>query len=259
MNTQKYPAFAAGHDLEKIVGFLKDWFAKNGPAAKAVVGLSGGKDSTVAAALCVQALGRERVVGVLMPNGVQADIADAQAAARHLGIAYRTVNIGKPYQEMLQALTNATGDDGQDFAVNLTPALQQNLAPRLRMAVLYAAAQGIAEGGRVINTCNRSEDYVGYSTKYGDSAGDVAPLAAYTVDEVIAIGDALGLPHELVHKTPADGLCGKSDEDNLGFTYAVLDRYIKTGHCDDEAVQSRIEHLHRCNLHKLRPLPMVER
>lgn len=258
MNEKKYPAFDARQDLEKIVVFLKDWFSQNGPTAKAVVGLSGGKDSTVAAALCVQAIGKERVVGVLMPNGVQADIADAQAAARHLGIAYRTVNIGKPYQEMLQALT-AAGEDGQRFALNLTPALQQNLAPRLRMATLYAVAQGIAEGGRVINTCNRSEDYVGYSTKYGDSAGDVAPLAAYTVDEVIAIGDAMGLPHKLVHKTPADGLCGKSDEENLGFIYAVLDRYIKTGQCADEAVREKIEHLHKTNLHKISLMPMVER
>ena len=133
------------------------------------------------------------------------------------------------------------------------------MPPRLRMAALYAVAQGIPGGGRVINTCNRSEDYVGYSTKYGDSAGDVAPLAAYTVDEVIALGKALKLPENLVHKAPADGLCGKTDEDNLGFTYDMLDKYIKTGICEDEAVRARIDKMHRINLHKVSLMPMVAR
>ena len=127
------------------------------------------------------------------------------------------------------------------------------------MATLYAIAQGVEGGGRVINTCNRSEDYVGYSTKFGDSAGDVSPLGAYTVDEVLAIGALLDIPERLVHKTPSDGLCGKTDEDNLGFTYAVLDKYIKTGKCEDELVQKRIDELHYINLHKLKPMPMVKR
>ncbi len=254
MNKANYPSFEAKTDAQKIADFIKIWFDQNGPTAKAVVGLSGGKDSTVAAALCVKALGRDRVVGVLMPNEVQPDIDDAKAAAAHLGIKYRVVNIGRPFQAMLEALQT---EDSADFTI--TAPLRQNLAPRLRMATLYAVAQGLPEGGRVINTCNRSEDYVGYSTKYGDSAGDVAPLAAYTVDEVIAIGEVMGLPQELVHKAPSDGLCGKTDEDNLGFTYAALDRYIKTGLCEDEAVRANIERRHKLNLHKVSLMPMVER
>ena len=258
MSTIDYPAFNPEEDMQKIVDFIKDWFDKNGPQAKAVVGLSGGKDSSVTAALCVRALGKERVAGVLMPNDVQADIDDAKAVARHLDINYRVVNIGKPFEEMLEALQQGTGEDGQ-YEVAITAPLRQNLAPRLRMAALYAVAQGLPEGGRVINTCNRSEDYVGYSTKYGDSAGDVAPLASYTVDEVIAIGDVLGLPRELVHKAPSDGLCGKTDEDNLGFTYAALDKYIKTGVCEDEAAKAKIDRLHKLNLHKVSLMPVVER
>lgn len=246
--------FNAKAEKERIVTFIRDWFSENGPKASAVIGISGGKDSTVASALCVEALGKDRVIGVLMPNGVQKDIDDALRVVKHLGIRYKVVNINNPYNEMLNALTlNNT------FDFEITEALKQNLAPRLRMATLYAVAQGVPEGGRVINTCNASEDYVGYSTKFGDSAGDTGPLASYTVSEVVQIGDLLDIPKDLVHKTPSDGLCGKSDEDNLGFTYAVLDRYIKTGECDDPKVKENIDRRHRLNLHKISPLPVVER
>ncbi|SFT37416.1 NAD+ synthase [Selenomonas sp. GACV-9] len=254
-----YPTFNAEDDKQKIIVFLQNWFASNGPKAKAVVGISGGKDSSVAAALCVEALGKDRVVGVLMPNGVQADIDDARCLVEHLGIQYRIVNIGTPFKEMLKALQYTEVVNNNNFYFSVTDALLQNLAPRLRMATLYAVAQGVPDGGRVINTCNRSEDYVGYSTKYGDSAGDVAPLAAYTVDEVLSIGQTLNLPSHLLRKAPSDGLCGKTDEDNLGFTYAVLDKYIKTGSCEDKETKAKIDHLHNSNKHKLELMPMVTR
>jgi NAD+ synthase len=259
MSKNIYPKFDAEEDKAKIIAFLQDWFAKNGPTANAVVGISGGKDSSVAAALCVEALGKGQVIGVLMPNGVQSDIDDALRLVNHLGIKYRIVNIGTPYKEMLKALQYTEAPSTNNFHFAVTDALKQNLPPRLRMAVLYAVAQGLKEGGRVINTCNRSEDYVGYSTKFGDSAGDVAPLASYTVTEVLAIGDTLGLPTELVHKTPSDGLCGKTDEDNLGFTYAVLDKYIMTGVCEDESIKANIDRRHELNKHKLELLPVVKR
>ena len=259
MEQKTYPKFDAGKDKQKIIAFLRAWFAKNGPTANAVVGISGGKDSSITAALCVEALGKDRVIGVLMPNGVQADIDDALCLVKHLGIKYRVVNIGTPYKEMLKALQYSETESTNDFHFAVTDALKQNLPPRLRMAVLYAVAQGVPNGGRVINTCNRSEDYVGYSTKFGDSAGDVAPLASYTVTEVLAIGDLLDLPKNLVHKAPSDGLCGKTDEDNLGFTYAVLDKYIMTGECEDEAVKANIDRRYELNKHKLELLPVVER
>ena len=255
-----YPEFDAKKDKEKIISFLRNWFAENGtPETKAVIGISGGKDSSIAAALCVEALGEDNVIGVLMPNGIQPDIEDALALVRYLDIRHRIVNIHASYEALLKDLQCTEVWGGNNFHLSVTDQLLQNLAPRLRMATLYAVAQGVEGGGRVINTCNRSEDYVGYSTKFGDSAGDVSPLGAYTVDEVLAIGALLGLPERLVYKTPSDGLCGKTDEDNLGFTYAVLDKYIKTGECEDELVQKRIDELHHINLHKLKPMPMVDR
>lgn len=247
--------FNPKEEKERIINFIRDWFNENGPKASAVIGISGGKDSTIASALCVEALGKDRVIGVLMPNGVQKDFSDALRVVTHLGIKYKVVNINNPYGEMLYALTVNTNT----FNFEITDALKQNLAPRLRMATLYAVAQGVPEGGRVINTCNASEDFVGYSTKFGDSAGDIGPLASYTVSELLQIGDLLDIPKDLVHKTPSDGLCGKTDEDNLGFTYAVLDKYIKTGICDDPKVKENIDRRHRLNLHKISPLPVVER
>ena len=246
--------FNPKEEKERIINFIRDWFNENGSKASAVIGISGGKDSTIASALCVEALGKDRVIGVLMPNGVQKDIEDALRVVKHLGIRYKVVNINNPYNEMLNALTV-----NSSFDFEITDALKQNLAPRLRMATLYAVAQGVPEGGRVINTCNASEDYVGYSTKFGDSAGDIGPLASYTVSEVIQIGDLLDIPKDLVHKTPSDGLCGKTDEDNLGFTYSVLDKYITTGICEDPKVKENIDRRHRLNLHKVCPLPVIER
>jgi NAD+ synthase len=241
--------FDAKVEKERIVKWIREWFDNNGKSAKAVIGISGGKDSTIVAALCVEALGKNRVVGVLMPNGEQADIDDSLKVVEHLNIEYHIINI----REMCAALHNQLLHND----IVLTDATIQNIPPRARMTTLYAIAQSIPEGGRVANTCNWSEDFVGYSTKYGDSAGDFAPLGSYVVREVLAIGDLLDIPTELVHKTPSDGLCGKSDEDNLGFTYAVLDKYIREGICEDDKVKENIDKRHRINKHKLELIPKV--
>ena len=240
-------AFDAKVELNRIIEWIRNWFEKNVPTAKAVIGISGGKDSTIVAALCVEALGKDRVVGVLMPNGDQKDIDDALKVVEHLGIEYHIINVKDTCNAIHKELLHS------DFV--LTDATIQNIPPRVRMTTLYAVAQSIPEGGRVANTCNWSEDYVGYSTKYGDSAGDFAPLGNYVVREVLAIGDLLDIPTELVHKTPSDGLCGKSDEDNLGFTYATLDRYIREGICEDDKVKENIDRRYRTNLHKLITIP----
>lgn len=255
-----YPKFDAKEDSEKIIKWIKDWFDLNGPKANAIIGISGGKDSTIAAGLCVKALGKDRVIGVLMPNGTQPDIDDSLRVVKALGIKYRIVNINSAYNNLIDAITSDDEDTDANFELSITDALKQNLPPRLRMATLYAIAQGVENGGRVINTCNKSEDYVGYSTKYGDSAGDLSPLGSYTVQEVLAIGDYLKiLPNDLVHKAPSDGLCGLTDEDNLGFSYEMLDKYIMTGKCEDESVRAKIDRLHNINLHKVSPMPMVNR
>jgi len=234
----------------ELLKWIQEWFKENGEGCNAVIGISGGKDSTVTAALLVEALGKERVIGVLMPNGVQADIGDSKKVVEFLDIKNITVNIKDAVQAEKTNILNAL----KDLKVNeLTEQTIINLPPRIRMATLYAVSQTV--NGRVINTCNLSEDWVGYSTRYGDSAGDVSPLANLTVDEVKQLGIELGLPKELVYKTPSDGLCGKTDEDNLGFTYATLDNYLRTGECEDENIKKVIDRKHRINKFKLELMP----
>lgn len=234
-------AFDVKKVKEDLVAWLNNWFNENGPGCNAVIGISGGKDSSVTAALCVEALGRDRVIGVLMPNGEQYDIDVSEALVKHLGIRSFVVNIMDAYNGVVKAAKAA--------GVQLSNQSYINLAPRIRMSTLYAVSQSY--NGRVINTCNLSEDWVGYSTRYGDSVGDVCPLGKLTVAEVKELGSYLGLPDMFVHKVPSDGLCGKTDEDNLGFTYAVLDRYIRTGEIDDPETKALIDRKHKANLFKL--------
>jgi len=225
----------------EIVIWIKEWFEQNGLGCNAVVGISGGKDSSVVAALCVEALGAERVVGVLMPNGVQHDIDMAKKLVDHLKIKRFIINIKDTYDAMIKQVS-----ENIEFVTEQT---KINLAPRIRMSALYAVSQSV--NGRVANTCNLSEDWVGYATRYGDAAGDFSPLSYLTVTEVKEIGKVLELPNELVNKTPIDGLCGKTDEENLGFTYAVLDQYIRTGICENKEIKERIDHLNKINKFKL--------
>ena len=228
----------------ECVDWIRKFFDDNGKGCNAVVGISGGKDSSIAAALCVEALGKDRVIGVLMPCGVQHDIDCAYLLVNHLGIKHYEVNI----KDAIDGLKNAFPKDLEMSNQSIV-----NLPPRIRMATLYAVSQSV--NGRVVNTCNLSEDWVGYSTRYGDAAGDFSPLSNLTVAEIKEIGRVLGLPNELVDKVPIDGLCGKTDEDNLGFTYAELDRYIRTGEIEDLEKKARIDDLHKKNLFKLQMMP----
>lgn len=229
---------------ESCIAWVRRFFADNGPDCNAVIGISGGKDSSVAAAVCVAALGKDRVIGVLMPKGEQFDIDMAYLLCDHLGIRRYEINIADAVDGVLKKLP-------QDLPI--TDQSKVNLPPRIRMATLYAVSQSL--NGRVVNTCNLSEDWVGYSTRYGDAAGDFSPLCNLTVAEVKEMGRFLGLPDVLVDKTPIDGLCGQTDEEKLGFTYAVLDRYIRTGEISDPAVKQRIDTLHKNNLFKLQLMP----
>jgi NAD+ synthase len=229
------------------IKWIREFFESNGKGCNAVVGISGGKDSSIAAALCVEALGKDRVIGVLMPNGTQHDIDAAYALVNHLGIKHYVVNIKDAVEGIMKNIP-------ADIAV--TDQTRNNIPPRVRMTTLYAISQSC--NGRVVNTCNLSEDWVGYSTRYGDSVGDFSPLSRLTVAEVKQIGHLLNVPSELVEKTPIDGLCGKTDEDNLGFTYAELDRYIRTGEIEDKAKKELIDRKHKANLFKLELMPCFE-
>ena len=230
----------------ECVEWIRNFFEENGKGCNAIVGISGGKDSSIVAALCKEALGADRVIGVLMPNGVQADIDMANLLVGHLGIKSYTVNI----KDIVEATKAALKTSGLE---ELSVQAVTNIPPRLRMTVLYAVAQ--CNNGRVANTCNLSEDWVGYSTRYGDSVGDFSPCSSFTVTEMKQIGRELGLPDVLVDKVPIDGLSGKTDEDNLGFSYAELDKYIRTGKIEDQTKKQLIDKKHQANLFKLQLMP----
>lgn len=231
----------------ECVEWIRDFFAKNGNGCNAIIGISGGVDSSVVAALCVEALGKDRVKGLLMPCGEQEDITYSYFLCGQLGIHFDVMNIF----DAINSIYNQFSKN-----VSISQQTKTNLPARLRMSTLYAYAQSM--NGRVANTCNLSEDWVGYSTRYGDSVGDFSPLASLTKTEVKLIGKELGLDESLIEKIPIDGLCGKTDEDNLGFTYDVLDRYIRTGEIADEETKKKIDTMHEKNLFKLQLMPSFE-
>ena len=231
MNYSEYMAkFDAVKVKNDIVDWIRNWFNDNGKDCNAIIGISGGKDSSVVAALCVEALGKGRVIGVLMPQGEQKDISDAVALVEHLGISSTTVNIKGAVDAVIGAILNgwgsATGVKNPPQSI-ISEQTVVNLPPRIRMATLYAVSQ--TWNGRVANTCNLSEDWVGYSTRYGDSVGDFSPLSMLT-----------------------------TDEDNLGFTYRILNEYIRTGVCENEEIKERIDTKHKANLFKLKPMPVFD-
>lgn len=251
---EKHYTFNAAQTAESLIQWTKEYFENSGPGTKAVLGVSGGKDSTVSAAILAKAIGPDKVIGVSMPQGSQS-LNDADMICKKLGIKMYTVNIGKACEGLLESIAEA----GEE----LTKASVQNIPPRIRMTTLYAIGQ--TNNARVVNTCNLSEDYIGYATKFGDGAGDFSLLANLTVTEVLAIGDYLGVPYEWVHKTPDDGLPHSCpDEEKIGFTYAELDIYIRTGKAPEGYVHNnpaeglkvdKIDRMHKANLHKLQLMP----
>ena len=235
--------FNAERATRDCIEWIRDWFDENGKGCKAVIGISGGKDSTIVGKLLVEALGKENVIGVQMPNKTQSDMSISNEVCEYLGIQHFCVNIGPTISALEEEIEN-------EISVELSSQSTINLPPRIRMATLYAVSQSF--NGRVVNTCNYSEDYVGYSTRYGDSVGDLSPISDFTVTEVKAIGRYLEIPDKFIDKVPSDGLCGKTDEDNLGFTYEVLDKYLREGIEPEKSIKELIDSKHMSNLFKLR-------
>ena len=242
--------FNALETRNRLVEWIRNWFEQNGPGCNAVIGLSGGKDSTIMCALCVEALGRDRVIGVGMPDAGQ-DLHGADAIARHFGIRFIEANIGGMTSALKQMFADGRALQTEPWWFDMSVQAEQNMPPRLRMVTLYAISQ--SNNGRVMGTCNLSENYIGYLTKFGDGASDVEPLANLTVTELLQIGDLMGIPYQWVHKVPTDDLPhSTSDEEKFGFTYATLDRYIRGIEDPAPEIKEKIDRMHRNNLFKLK-------
>jgi NAD+ synthase len=225
--------------VDECVNWIRNWFDKNGKGCNAVIGMSGGKDSTIVAALCAKALGPDRVIGVALPDQGQGTNG-AEEICNHIGIKYMCLPI--------DGITNAFNFTLTLNGSSASEQTIQNIPPRVRMAMLYAVAQ--SNNGRVANTCNLSEDYIGYSTLFGDSAGSFAPIANFTVTELKKIGRELGLPIKWVDKVPDDGLPNsKPDEEKFGFSYETLDTYIRGGAINADTM-IKIEEMHEKNKFK---------
>lgn len=240
--------FNAAKTKDDIINWIRNYFENNGHDCSAVVGISGGKDSSITAALCAAALGADKVYGVLMPQGEQHDINYSRELVSHLGIKSLIVNIKNTVDALLADIEKS------GLCINKQAII--NIPARVRMTTLYAVSAAV--NGRVANTCNLSEDFVGYSTKYGDSAGDFSPLSRITVSEVKILGKELSLPLKFIEKVPEDGLSGLSDEENLGFSYDILDKYIRKGVCENSVIKEKIDKLNKINLHKLKLMPCFE-
>lgn len=239
--------FDAKETIEKIVNDIRNYFDKYCPGGSAILGISGGKDSTITAALLVRALGTDRVYGVMLPCGTQRDISDSERVFEALGMEKHVLNIKDAFDATVKGL--------EDMGLTVSDDAKVNTQPRLRMTDLYAIAPCLPNKGLVVNTSNWSEDYVGYCTKYGDNTGDLGVLAAFVLSEVLAIGDAMPeIPTDLVHKAPSDGLWGDTDEDRFGFTYADIERYIREGTSGNTDTDIKIARMHRISRHKFEPM-----
>ncbi|MEY8366572.1 NAD(+) synthase [Anaerovoracaceae bacterium 41-7] len=248
-----YSGFDARKVKEECIQWIRDYFEENGKGCNAVIGISGGKDSSIAAALCVEALGKERVIGVLMPQGNE--IEDALRLVEFLDIKYLEMNIDTLVKIAIASIDISMIGTRYEFFDNITISdkTKINLPARMRMLLLYGVAQSC--NGRVVNTCNLSEITVGYSTRWGDDVGDFSPLGNLTVSQVKQIGHELGIPKFLIERIPEDGLSGKTDEENLGVSYDEIDKYIINGTTGNSQLDDIIKNLRDNNIFKQNRIP----
>ena len=247
--------FDAAAERDRLVAAVKALAAAQG-FTRVVVGVSGGKDSSVAAALCARALGPENVYGVMLPDGEQRDIADSRRVCEALGIRQRTLNIGAMHRALLAEVEPERPAAAGEFPLPFSRESDINVGPRLRMTALRYVAQAL--GARLVGTGNLSEATVGYCTKDGDTSCDFALLGSLTSLEVVELGLSMPeLPPELVRKTPSDGLSGMSDEEKLGLSYRSIHDYLRLGTSGDPAVDARIRQKEAANAHKRRMPPIL--
>lgn len=239
----------------EIIENIQNWF-KNNNIKTAIINISGGADSTYVAYALVKALGKENVIGLLQPNDIQKDISDALEVVKNLNIKYYNLNIYKEYDAMVDKLKDVIvtfdSNDYNRFKCADFENATINIAPRIRMTIAYMIANNI--GGAVIGTGNASERYIGFFTKWGDGACDYNPIKDILKTDLIQLGLELGIPKELICKTPADGLTGKTDEEKYGFTYKILDDYIRTGICEDWKIKEKIDKMHKNSRHKFQEI-----
>lgn len=239
------------NETENAIKWIKDYVEKCG-AKGVVVGNSGGKDSAVVIAMATKALGKERVLAIAMPcNSIKEDLADARLVADTFGVNTLEIDLSATYN----TLENAINNELKPCNMELNKDSKINIKPRMRMMTLYGVAQSF--GYLVIGTGNLCERMVGYTTKWGDSASDFNPIANFTVDEVLAIGEYLGVPDKIIHKAPNDGLGGQTDEEKMGVTYKQIAEYIETGKTDVAAMEN-IERRNKSSKHKRNPVPVYE-
>lgn len=239
------------NEAENAINWIKDYVEKTG-AKGVVVGNSGGKDSATVIAMATKALGKEKVLTIAMPcNSIQADLEDAKLVSKTFDVKLLEVDLTDSYNH----LENSVNKTISNIGIELNSEAKVNIKPRMRMLTLYGIAQSL--GYLVIGTGNLCERMVGYTTKWGDSASDFNPIANFTVEEVLAIGEYLGVPDKIIHKAPADGLGGLTDEEKMGVTYKQIAEYIETGKTDINSMEI-IERKNKNSKHKRQPVPFYE-
>ncbi len=237
-------------ETENVIDWVKQ-FVKNANADGVAIGNSGGKDSATVIAIATMALGKDRVVTVAMPcSSIPADLEDAKLVAATFDVPLLEVNITNECNSLIEKINTQLNNKNLIKEMNKEAII--NTKPRLRMTTIYAVAKAL--NYLVIGTGNLCEGFVGYTTKWGDSACDFNPIANFTVEEVLKIGEILGVPEKIIKKAPNDGLGGQTDEEKMGITYKQIAEYIEKGTTDNQAIE-KIERMHKISKHKREKIP----